>query len=177
MTQSNRHYDHTAWLARKRQTSSTSYWEPLEDNPIAPISRAAIQPLESAQDVISLSGKGKQTDDAVTVAQGTHLRALPVIGLSLPLSIGICALAWLSGIVTAGFLSYIVTVLVVWGAISLACYTRIARQDHVHSHYGVERLKVQSLTALKQQEMASDYALKRAALDAYIRRLEEANGE
>ena len=136
------------------------------------VSRQALQPYEPAQDAISVSSQGRQVDDAETVARGILIQALPVIGLSFPLSICICGLAWLSGIVSAGSLAYVISVLGLWGGLSLLCYARVANKSHAHSHYGVERLKVESLIGIKQQELANDYALKRAALDAYIRRLE-----
>ena len=79
---------------------------------------------------------------------------------------------WLSGIVSAGFLAYVISVLGLWGGLSLLCYARVASKSHAHSYYGVERLKVESLTDIKQQELANDYALKRAALDAYLKHLE-----
>ena len=171
-----RFYDHTQYLAERSQQRPGSDWEPVEVSPIAPLIRQSLQPIEPTQgEIIGVSQQGRQADDAAIVAKGTLIRALPVIGLSLPLSICITALAWLSGIVSAGFLAYVVSVLGLWGAFSLACYARIAHNDHKHSHYGVERLKVESLTGIRHQELANDYALKRAALDAYIRRLEGRN--
>ncbi|MCB0083787.1 MAG: hypothetical protein KDE47_22765 [Caldilineaceae bacterium] len=171
----NRFYDHTQYLAERRQERK---WEPVEGSPIAPLIQQSLAPIEPAQgEVIAVSQQGQQANDAVLVARGSLIRALPVIGLSLPLSICITGLAWLSGIVSAGFLAYVVSVLGLWGAFSLLLYSRIAKQDHQHSHYGVERLKVQSLTGIRHQELANDYALKRAALDAYIRRLEGQNNE
>ena len=168
---SERFYDHSAYLATQQQ--ARPQWEALEnDNPVVQVTRQALQPHEASQDAISVSQQGKQSDDAVLVARGTLIRSLPVIGLSLPLSICITALAWLSGIVTAGFLAYVVSVLGLWGAFSLACYARIAANDHKFSHYGTEHHKIDALTSIKQQELSQDYALKRAALDAYIRRLE-----
>lgn len=154
------------------QKANAGGWEPLEQSPVVQFSRQALQPYEPAQDAIMVSSQGKQADDAESVARGILIQALPVIGLSLPLSICICGLAWLSGLVSAGFLAYVISVLGLWGGLSLLCYARVARQSHAHSYYGVERLKVESLTGIKQQELANDYALKRAALDAYLKHLE-----
>lgn len=172
-----RHYDHTAYLAQQ-QKARGAQWEPLEgDNPLVQVSRQALQPFEPGQDAINVSEQGRQTDNAETVSKGILIQSLPVIGLSLPLSIGICALAWLSGIVQAGFMAYVVSVLVLWGGFSLLCYNALAKRSQAHSFYGVERLKVESLTSIKRQEMSQDYALKRAALDAYIKRLEGGRNE
>lgn len=154
------------------QKTNAGGWEPIEQSPVVQLSRQALQPHEPAQDAIAVSSQGKQADDAESVARGILIQALPVIGLSLPLSICICGLAWLSGLVSAGFLAYVISVLGLWGGLSLLCYARVASKSHAHSYYGVERLKVESLTDIRQQELANDYALKKAALDAYIRRLE-----
>ncbi|MCB0189555.1 MAG: hypothetical protein KDE31_35025 [Caldilineaceae bacterium] len=136
------------------------------------MSKQALQPYDAGQDAIIVSEQGKQDDNAVSVSKGIVLQALPVIGLSLPLSIGICALAWLSGIVQAGFVAYVVSVLVIWGGFSLFCYNVVARRSHDHSYYGTERLKIQNLTDLKRQELSQDFHLKQMALSAYIKRLE-----
>ena len=153
------------------QKANAGGWEAIEASPVVQVSRQALQPYEPAQDAISVSSQGRQVDDAESVARGILIQALPVIGLSFPLSICICGLAWLSGIVSAGFLAYVISVLGLWGGLSLLCYARVASKSHAHSYYGVERLKVESLTGIRHQEMANDYALKRAALDAYLRHL------
>ena len=172
---SERFYDHTKYLAEQHQ--ARGQWEAIDDsNPIVQVTRQALLPHEATQgEIITVSQQGHQNDDAEKVARGTLIRALPVIGLSLPLSICIAGLAWLSGLVSAGFVAFVVSVLGLWGAFSLFLYSRIAKVDHQHSHYGVERLKVEAMTGIRHQELANDYALKRAALDAYIRRLEGRN--
>jgi len=141
------------------------------------VTRQALQPFEAGQDAITVGAQGRQDDNAETIARGILVQSLPVIALSLPLSIGICALAWLTGIVQASFLAFTFAVLVLWGGLSLLAYNRIAQRSQANSYYGVERLKVESLTGIKQQELSQDYALKRAALDAYIRRLEKSDHE
>lgn len=180
MTQSNKHYDHNAWLAQqpskaplgRHLNGAEGVWEPVEGDSLIQLGQTALRPAEAFIEPIQLSARGQQADDAAGVAKGTLLRALPVIGLALPLAICIAGLAWLSGLVSAGFVAFVISVLGLWGGFSLLLYSYIARQDHVYSFYGVERLKVLWLARLKEQQQANDYALKRAALDAYIRRLE-----
>lgn len=125
---------------------------------------------DGSGDVIIVGAQGAQHDDATTIAKGTLMRSLPVMGMFLPLGAAITLLGVVLGVVGT-VLQGTMIILLIWGGGSLYAYVCMANNDHKHSYYGVERLKVESLTDIKQQELANDYALKRAALDAYIRRL------
>ena len=177
MANNERFYDHGAWLAERRQDAPRGVWESVEGHsPIIHVQQA-LQPTEQTTGAIVASQQGRQVDDAQTVAKGTLIRSLPVIALSFPLSIGVCALAWLSGIVQAGFRAYVVSVLVLWGAISLYCYSHIARQDHTHSFYGAELRKIDAHERIAHHEIDARERLAIRALETHERLITGRRGQ
>ena len=145
-------------------------WEPVADSPLVHVTTHALTSSASAADALILSDKGHQSDDAQSVARGTLIRSAPIIAITLPVSIGVNGTAWALGIMAfPGFAAYAVTVLAMWGVVSLGLYIYMARTDQHFSYYGTEHHKIDAHERIAHHEITVRERLALQALEAHER--------
>ena len=162
-----RHNNFVAPLV-KHTTTLNGDWEPLESNPVIQVSPQSLAPSEQAR--MQSTGQSKQTDTAKTVAQGILIESVIVVLLVGLVAIGICAIVWLSGIVQAGPVTYITSVLVVWGSLGLLAYNHVSKRSHNKSPNGVEWHRISQEAGIAHHEVESRERIIMAAIERHHQR-------
>lgn len=165
MDKNSRVYDHNAWLATQERPQTQ--WEAVDNNgQLIHIQSAAMQPTDHAS-ALAPTGGGSQMDDATTIAKGTLMRSLPIMAMFFLLAVAITFLGWGLGVVGT-FAQGTGTLLLIWGGGSLWAYRQVAQMDHDHSHYGVERRKVEAAENIALTELESRERMAIKAIDSHV---------
>jgi len=139
------HYDHNSWLAEQEQI--VGYQPPPID-----VNGVIVQEDSGLLHHHVATG-GKQDDNAVLIALGTQIKTKLLAVMTMPITIGIVGLIWWGGIITFTALAFFLTVITIWGTISVVGYIVIVRADNKNSYYGTEQKRIDAqLTATMHQQ-------------------------
>lgn len=137
----------------------------------APAWLATSQPVDLATAWAAVDGARENTS-AMDRARALRVRLLPFACLwaLLGVIVGVLVLYIASNAPGAAMGG-----LLVFTALTSATYIKLNGQDYAHSREGTERHRVDSAVYLAERQMENDQELKKMALDAYLKQMENRN--
>lgn len=111
----------------------------------------------------------KETTSAQDRAKGLRIRLLPFLGLYALAGVVVGLAVWLAA---ANVPVAALVAVLVFAALGVNTYVKLNGQDYDHSGAGVERLRITEAAQLQREKMEHEQELKRAALESYLKWLE-----